>query len=153
MTIDLTLGNIEALIAIAIVVLATSVALVIVRRPQLPKFPVVQHFDAVIGFLSRPLSRTERTKKPAISQPLAVPLSPDAHWRRVTVVVEQALMCASTISEHQANAAQQLRSAEYALHTLLEELSAVMAPNVASPLQARIFSVSTPVARSEALAA
>jgi hypothetical protein len=78
-------------------------------------------------------ARPARRSGPAAGFPGV--LSRDAHWQRVTGMVERSITRASDISAHQASAARQLEAADYALHCLLDELGDVMMTTVRSPLQ------------------
>ena len=73
----------------------------------------------------------------------------DAHWQRATGVVDLALTRAATMVAWQNGAARQLEAADYALHTLLDELRGVMEVSIQSPLatRARTAPSTTPQAR------
>ncbi len=53
-------------------------------------------------------------------------LSPNEQWERLSGVVSTAITSAATARELQANAAQQLDLATYALYNLFDELTSVM---------------------------
>ena len=77
----------------------------------------------------------------------------DNQWALVTGIVELSLARAANIVTHNAAAARQLEAADYALHSLLGELSQVMAPAVSSPLAAKVRPVAAPTQMPSAMAA
>jgi uncharacterized protein YPO0396 len=68
-----------------------------------------------------------QAKRPVIrpAQPQAQ-LSSEAHWARVSAVVERSVNQARSIGQQQTRARQQLDAAEYNLQRLIDELSGVM---------------------------
>lgn len=64
-------------------------------------------------------------------------LSRETHWQRATSIVELSLSRVTDIMANQKAASRQINAAEYALHSLLIELSSVMATSIGSPLEAR----------------
>jgi hypothetical protein len=81
-------------------------------------------------------------------------MTQEAHWSRVTSVVERSLGRANAMASHHAAASRQLEAADYALHCLLSELGQVMKTTVTSPLAVRSRPVPVVVAMpSAALAA
>ena len=79
----------------------------------------------------------EKADSRNINRPGLEPAPIEAQWQRVTGAVQQSLARANDLQEHQAVARQKLQAAEYGLHSLLNELSAVMTPGVASPLRTK----------------
>ncbi len=177
MTIDLSLGALEALIGISIVVIATIIALAIVRhkpclshqgavslvatdlgnawfpnrnRAELLSSSWLADIERVVrSDFTMPVKQRHAMIRPSFSSPLAA----ETHWQRVTAAVELSLERAGNIAEHQAAAVRQLHAAEYALHTLLDELSVVMTPVISSPLATRKIVYSVTVDMPTALAA
>ena len=116
-------------------------------------------FLALAGRTAAALRVTATPARPLLAEPRRTPdaarrgaqpaaqLSADAHWARVSAVVERSVHRANGISEQQAAARQQLDAAEYTLHRLIEELNDVMLspvqlpkrPDRASPLQDQGF--------------
>jgi hypothetical protein len=74
----------------------------------------------------------------APTQHLAVQMSAETHWARVSAVVERSVQQAKGIGEQQAAARQQLDAAEYTLHRLIEELNEVMMSPVQLPKRAEL---------------
>jgi uncharacterized protein YPO0396 len=68
-----------------------------------------------------------QAKRPVVrpAQPKAQ-LSAEAHWARVSAVVERSVDQARSIGQQQTQARQQLDAAEYNLQRLIDELSGVM---------------------------
>jgi type VI protein secretion system component VasF len=72
------------------------------------------------------------TKVPATAPVPRLPLAPqfpmsrEAHWSRLTAVVDRALSRGHDVNDRQDAARQQLDAAEYALDALLDDLGAVM---------------------------
>lgn len=60
-------------------------------------------------------------------------MSAEAHWARVSAVVERSVERAHGIGQQQVAARQQLDAAEYTLHRLIEELNEVMLSPVQLP--------------------
>jgi hypothetical protein len=63
-------------------------------------------------------------------------MSAEAHWARVSAVVERSVEQAHAIGEQHSAARQQLDAAEYTLHRLIEELNEVMMSPVQLPERA-----------------
>jgi hypothetical protein len=82
---------------------------------------------------AQPLRGTAAVSRP--EQP-AAQMSADAHWARVSAVVERSVVRANGISEQHVAARQQLDAAEYTLHRLIEELNEIMLSPVQLPKRA-----------------
>jgi hypothetical protein len=81
------------------------------------------------------------------------PLSADAQWQRVTMIVERSVERAHGIGEQQSAARQQLDAAEYTLHRLIEELNEVMTLPVQLPKRAEVVAPAQEQVFVQALAA
>jgi hypothetical protein len=73
----------------------------------------------------QPLKQAVPASIRQVTQP-ATPMSADAHWARVSAVIQQSASRAQGMSDRHLAARQQLDAAEYTLQQLIDDLNVVM---------------------------